>query len=138
MKVFDTTCFDLQIDHPHMYLVQFADEINGKYQNKHGLVIVCLVLLFSLAPQKVITAAVAFVSDSLRLPLCLWYQPKTIAAAAILMAYHGCKLKFPIELSTDWGKFLVSNANILSDVVNAIMEVYRLPRKGVISPTEEV
>jgi hypothetical protein len=81
---------------------------------------------------------VAFVSDSLRLPLCLWYQPKTIAAAAILMAYHGCKLKFPIELSTDWGKFLVSNANILSDVVNAIMEVYRLPRKGVISPTEEV
>ncbi|KAI8883136.1 hypothetical protein K501DRAFT_285520, partial [Backusella circina FSU 941] len=118
MRVFETTCFDLQINHPYIYLIQFADEIG--------------------APQKVITAAVAFANDSLRLPLCLWYQPKAIAAACILMAYHGCKLQFPIELSTDWGKYLVSNANILLDVVNAIMEVYRLPRKGVISPTEEL
>jgi hypothetical protein len=51
---------------------------------------------------------------SFRLPLSLWYDPRSIAAAALLMAYNGKDIPFPTDSSTLWGQYIEENSNLLS------------------------
>ncbi|KAI7903362.1 cyclin-like protein [Cokeromyces recurvatus] len=83
--VLEITCFDLQIDHPYCDLFHFADE----------------------------TFALAYINDSYRLPMCLWYVPRAIAAAALIMAFQGQDLEFPLDPETLWGQFLIENGSII-------------------------
>ncbi|KAI8098185.1 cyclin-like protein [Gilbertella persicaria] len=107
--VLEITCFDMQIDHPYVDLFEFAKEIH--------------------TPNDVIHAALAFINDSLRLPLCLWYDPKSIAATALLMGYHGHDIPFPSDTNTHWGQYIEKNTSLLTDITASIMEVYKLPKK---------
>ncbi|OBZ85057.1 Cyclin pch1 [Choanephora cucurbitarum] len=107
--VLEITCFDMQIDHPYSDLFEFAKEINTS--------------------NDVVHAALAFINDSLRLPLSLWYDSKSIAATALLMAYHGHEIKFPTDTSTNWGHFIERNTSLIIEIAGSIMEVYKLPKK---------
>lgn len=50
---------------------------------------------------------------SFRLPLCLWYDARSIAAAALLMGYHGHDIKFPADTSSMWGQYLEANSDLI-------------------------
>ncbi|KAI9478119.1 MAG: cyclin-like protein [Benjaminiella poitrasii] len=89
--VLEITCFDLQIDNPYTDLFQFADE--------------------TFASDDIVNAALAYINDSYRLPLCLWYIPRAIAAAALVMAFHGQELDIPFDMETTWGQFLVGHGD---------------------------
>ncbi|CAO3615497.1 unnamed protein product, partial [Mucor fragilis] len=80
-------------------------------------------------PNDVVHAALAFITDSFRLPLCLWYDPRSIAAAALLMGYHGHDIKFPADTSSAWGQYLEANSDLIGETAGSIMEVYKLPKK---------
>ncbi|KAG2198351.1 hypothetical protein INT46_008229 [Mucor plumbeus] len=105
--VLEITCFDMQIDHPYFELFEFAKEIN--------------------TPNDVVHAALAFITD--RLPLCLWYDSRSIASAALLMGYHGHDIKFPADTNSVWGQFLEANSDLIGEIAGSIMEVYKLPKK---------
>ncbi|KAL7331061.1 hypothetical protein PS15p_203305, partial [Mucor circinelloides] len=107
--VLEITCFDMQIDHPYYELFEFVKEIN--------------------TPNDVVHAALAFITDSFRLPLCLWYDARSIAAAALLMGYHGHDIKFPADTSSMWGQYLEANSDLIGEIAGSIMEVYKLPKK---------
>lgn len=53
------------------------------------------------------------VCSSFRLPLCLWYDARSIAAAALLMGYHGHDIKFPADTSSVWGQYLEANSDLI-------------------------
>ena len=50
---------------------------------------------------------------SFRLPLCLWYDSRSIASAALLMGYHGHDIKFPADTNSVWGQFLEANSDLI-------------------------
>ncbi|CEP14608.1 hypothetical protein [Parasitella parasitica] len=105
--VLDITCFDMQIDHPYYELFEFVKHMN--------------------TPNDVVHAALAFITD--RLPLCLWYDPRSIAAAALLMGYHGHDIQFPADTNSVWGEYLQTNSDLIGEIVGSIMDVYKLPKK---------
>ncbi|KAI8644607.1 cyclin-like protein [Parasitella parasitica] len=107
--VLDITCFDMQIDHPYFELFEFVKQVN--------------------TPNDVVHAALAFITDSFRLPLCLWYDPRSIAAAALLMGYHGHDINFPTDLNSIWGQYLQANSDLIGEIAGSIMDVYKLPKK---------
>lgn len=48
--------------------------------------------------------------NSFRLPLCLWYDAKSIAATALVMGYQTSGTPLPADTSTHWSEYLHANA----------------------------
>ncbi|KAG2221143.1 hypothetical protein INT45_004452, partial [Circinella minor] len=87
----DILCFDFTVEHPYQSLLQFAEELG--------------------TPENTLQAAWAFVNDSLRLILCLLYEPHLIAAGCLLLAYRLNNKQFPVD--GDFGKMMEDNYEAL-------------------------
>ncbi|KAI9310571.1 cyclin-like protein [Dichotomocladium elegans] len=68
MILVETLCFDIALNHPYTPLIDMLAQTE--------------------ADESVAHSALAFLNDSMRLPLCLLYDPKLIAAACICLAYR--------------------------------------------------
>lgn len=76
-----TLKFDLQVDHPYRFLIDYAKCLKGT----------------GAPPKEVVQKAWNFTNDSLVLTLCLQWEPEIIAVA---MTYLACKIsKFDV---IDW------------------------------------
>ena len=76
-----TINFDLQIDHPYKYLLQYAKSLKGD----HDIL------------QKMVQMAWTFINDSLCTTICLQWEPEIVAIALMFLA--GKLSKFEV---LDW------------------------------------
>lgn len=77
-----TIKFDLQIDHPYRFLIEYAK---------------CLKSNGAVPKEQVVQKAWNFINDSLELTICLQWEPEIIAVA---MMYLACKMsKYEVA---DW------------------------------------
>ncbi|KAG2207553.1 hypothetical protein INT47_004303 [Mucor saturninus] len=117
LLVLDVTCFGMTFDHPYYDMMEFVQEIQ--------------------IPNEVATAATAFIND--RLPLCMWYDAKAIAATALVMGYQTSGTPLPVDTNTHWSEYLHANAerigvlyywklNMAIEIAGSIMDVYKLPK----------
>ncbi|KAI8139213.1 cyclin-like protein [Fennellomyces sp. T-0311] len=98
----DTLCFDFTVQHPHQPLLDFASELQTS--------------------EKILQAAWAFANDSLRLTLCLLYEPHLIAVGCLLLAYRLNGEQIP--LSGDLAKTVEDSYDALQYIVRNIMQIY--------------
>ncbi len=70
--VLQTLCFDMQIVHPFSPLLELIKNLKDYIDQEHKL--------------ELRQAAISFINDSLRSPLCLLQDPKHIAATAFYLA----------------------------------------------------
>lgn len=76
-----TNKFDLQVDHPYRFLIEYAKCLKSS----------------GAPPKEVVQKAWNFINDSLETTLCLQWEPEIIAVA---MMYLACKIsKYDV---TDW------------------------------------
>ncbi|CAO3647049.1 unnamed protein product [Mucor hiemalis] len=106
--VLEVTCFDMSFEHPYYDMLEFAKEIK--------------------TPNDITTAALAFINDSYRLPLNLWYEPKAIAATALIMGYHTNGVSCFNDANTSWTAYIDENAELIGEIAGSIMEVYKFPK----------
>lgn len=52
----------------------------------------------------------SLIYTSFRLPLNLWYEPKAIAATALVMGYQTSNTKLPTDTDTSWVRYLQENS----------------------------
>ncbi|ORZ03089.1 cyclin-like protein [Syncephalastrum racemosum] len=105
--VMETLCFDFAIKHPQYYLFEFAEELK--------------------APTDVLESASALAFDSARLPLCLMYKPRLIAAGCMILAYRANGLEVPLgdRENGRWSSLLAKDSDTLEEVMYEIMTVYQ-------------
>ncbi|KAL6077090.1 Cyclin-K isoform 1 [Balamuthia mandrillaris] len=80
--VLQNIAFNLTVEHPYKYLLSFVKSIQGD--------------------QNLAQVAWNFVNDSLRTTLCLQYEPKLIAIAAIYLASKFLNYKLPEADNKPW------------------------------------
>lgn len=76
MQVLTTICFDLELELPYQYVQEFVSRFCDKEHR-----------------EAVKDTASLFVNDSCKLPLCVFYHPKEVGAAAIFLAARWRKNK---------------------------------------------
>ncbi|KAI8337263.1 cyclin-like protein [Chlamydoabsidia padenii] len=103
----ESLCFDMTVEHPQQLVLEFATELD--------------------APENVILASYGFANDSLRLPLCLIYDPQMIAAACMLLAYKAENKAIPTGTDTIWGRTLEQEPGLLAEIVGDIACLYTDP-----------
>jgi hypothetical protein len=50
---------------------------------------------------------------SFRLPLNLWYEPKAIAATALVMGYQTSGINLPTGTNASWSQYLEDNGELI-------------------------
>ncbi|KAI9266639.1 cyclin-like protein [Phascolomyces articulosus] len=117
----EVLCFDFTVEHPYQALFHYAEEARTQ--------------------ENVLQAAWAFANDSLRLTLCLHYEPHLIAAACLVLGYQLInKNKEPkdpkVELPEDGeiGKVMDANFDALQDIIRSIMNSYSIIKAVGTSP----
>ncbi|KAG2234585.1 cyclin-like protein [Thamnidium elegans] len=108
LLVLEVVCFDMSFEHPYYDMLEFVKEVG--------------------IPNEIATAALAFINDSFRLPLNLWYEPKAIAATALVMGYQTSGTKLPSDTNTNWAQYLQGHSELIGEIAASIMEVYKLPK----------
>jgi cyclin K len=111
-----TIKFDLQVDHPYRFLIEYAKCLKG-----------VPIAPLSSTKEEVVQKAWNFINDSLETTLCLQWEPEIIAVA---MMYLACKIsKYDIidwkgripEHQKWWDMFVKDmNKNILDDICHQV------------------
>jgi cyclin K len=112
-----TIKFDLQVDHPYRFLIEYAK---------------CLKSTGSTQKEQVVQKAWNFINDSLETTLCLQWEPEIIAVA---MMYLACKIsKYEVvdwkgrtsEHQRWWDMFVRDmTKNILDDICHQVLDLYQ-------------
>lgn len=107
-----TIKFDLQVDHPYRFLIEYAK---------------CLKSNGTTSKEQVVQKAWNFINDSLETTLCLQWEPEIIAVA---MMYLACKIsKYEVvdwkgreALQQKWWDMFVKDMtkNILDDICHQV------------------
>lgn len=115
-----TLKFDLQVDHPYRFLIEYAK---------------CLKSNGSTPKEQVVQKAWNFINDSLETTLCLQWEPEIIAVA---MMYLACKIsKYDVvdwkgrtPDHQKWWDMFVSDMtkNILEDICHQVLDLYQNPK----------
>ncbi|KAJ2548506.1 hypothetical protein EV175_004803, partial [Coemansia sp. RSA 1933] len=90
-------CFDMVIDHPHVALIDLAATLS--------------------MPKRLTQMAWNFITDCMRLPLCLVYSPKAIACASVVLTIK------------------VSSLADVSDLASNLLDSAWMEKTGVHKPT---
>jgi len=103
-----TIGFDLTIEHPYKHLLAYVKKIEGS--------------------KDLAQVAWNFVNDSFRTTLCLQYQPKTVAAAAIYLASKFLKHPLPTIVegsqTTPWWVLFETKVEDMRNISNQILDLY--------------
>ncbi|CAB5194342.1 unnamed protein product [Rhizophagus irregularis] len=104
-------CFDLQVDHPYLPLLKYTKELKG--YSKEVL-------------RDLASAAWAIINHSHRTPICLFYQPTTIASAAVFIASKvgDVSLNDDATKGTVWWNVMQSNIYETTKCVDDIFDMY--------------
>eukprot|EP01120_Amphizonella_sp_Union-15-10_P010508 TRINITY_DN4212_c0_g1_i1.p1 TRINITY_DN4212_c0_g1~~TRINITY_DN4212_c0_g1_i1.p1 ORF type:complete len:342 (+),score=69.57 TRINITY_DN4212_c0_g1_i1:92-1117(+) len=104
--VLQTIAFDLRIEHPYTYLLQYIKKIDGD--------------------RDLAQVAWNFINDSLRTVLCLQFKPQLIALAAIYLSSKFLKKELTVEQDgKGWWDVLDANIPDLEDISNQILDLYQ-------------
>lgn len=110
-SILDTLGFDIEYMNPYVYIGELADLVVDSKMQKD--------LNFETRQR-----ACSFINDSLRTPLCLQYDSRTICAGVIAMVVHLQNMKYSMDdLSS---KFNVKKRS-LADIANQLMLMYMFP-----------
>lgn len=117
-----TIKFDLQVDHPYRFLIEYAKCLKSS----------------GAPPKEVVQKAWNFINDSLETTLCLQWEPEIIAVA---MMYLACKIsKYDVtdwkgrtpEHQKWWDMFVRDmTKNILEDICHQVSEKLKVMAKKV-------
>ncbi|RIA81412.1 cyclin-like protein [Glomus cerebriforme] len=104
-------CFDLQVDHPYLPLLKYTKELKG--YNKEVL-------------RDLASAAWAIINHSHQTPICLFYQPTTIASAAVFIASKvgDVSLNDDATEGTVWWNVMQSNIYDTTKCIDDILDMY--------------
>ncbi|XP_070492261.1 cyclin-K isoform X2 [Chironomus tepperi] len=115
-----TIKFDLQIDHPYRFLIEYAK---------------CLKSNGNTPKEQVVQKAWNFINDSLETTLCLQWEPEIIAVS---MMYLACKIskydvadwKGRVPDHQKWWDMFVKDMtkNILEDICHQVLDLYQNPK----------
>jgi transcription initiation factor TFIIIB Brf1 subunit/transcription initiation factor TFIIB len=115
-----TIKFDLQVDHPYRFLIEYAK---------------CLKSNGTTPKEQVVQKAWNFINDSLETTLCLQREPEIIAVA---MMYLACKIsKYEVvdwkgrmpEHSKWWDMYVYDmTKNVLDDICHQVLDLYQNPK----------
>ncbi|XP_046877359.1 cyclin-K isoform X3 [Hypomesus transpacificus] len=109
-----TIKFDLQVEHPYMFLLRYAKQLKGD-KNK---------------VQKLVQMAWTFVNDSLCTMLSLQWEPEIIAVAVMYLAGRLCKFDIQEwtskQSSRRWWEQFVQDVpvELLEDICHQILDLY--------------
>jgi cyclin T len=101
-----TLGFDLKVEHPYKPLLHFVKDIKGQ--------------------KDLAQVAWNFANDSLRTTLCLQYQPKHIAAAAVCLACKFIKFTMPDK----WWETFGTSVSDVENISNQILDLYEGSEKA--------
>ncbi|CAI4225157.1 unnamed protein product [Auanema sp. JU1783] len=107
-----TLKFDLQVDHPYKYLLE--------YIQKHNL--------SAEISKRYMQAAYAFVNDSYATTLCLLWEPQVLAVAFIDLSFHmNTKTYTP---KPDWWDEHILNltSTIVEDICHVVLDFYSVSK----------
>ncbi|GAM17838.1 hypothetical protein SAMD00019534_010130 [Acytostelium subglobosum LB1] len=99
-----TINFELTVDHPYKYLLEYIKLINGS--------------------KNLCQIAWNFINDSLRTNLCLRYPPILISYAAVFLASKFLNYPLSSEGKKQWWEILNIKLEILEDIGNQILDLY--------------
>ncbi|CAG8561084.1 456_t:CDS:2 [Funneliformis caledonium] len=104
-------CFDLQVDHPYLPLLKYTKELKGF--NKEVL-------------RDLAAAAWAIINHGHQTPICLFYQPTTIASAAVFIASKvgDVSLNDDATKGTVWWNVMQSNIYETTKCIDDILDMY--------------
>eukprot|EP00794_Sanderia_malayensis_P020414 gene20414-22427_t len=113
-----TIKFDLQVDHPYQYLIQYGKDLKGDKERINELV------------QK----AWIFINDSLSTCICLHYQPAVVSLAMLHLAAKLSKQSMqnftPVPRQDWWRHFSPeTEQSTLDDICNEMMDLYEPSRR---------
>jgi protein BUR2 len=107
----ETICFDLTIESPYHLLFNAL-----KYYNiEHN--------------KSLRNTAWAFLNDSCSTPLCLLYNSRTIAAAALYLAARRCGVSFEDEDGKPWWEIQYANIRDIAGACNYMAHFYEKKAK---------
>ncbi|KAL0963156.1 hypothetical protein UPYG_G00350440 [Umbra pygmaea] len=123
-----TIKFDLQVEHPYMFLLRYAKQLKGVKGDKNKV-------------QKLVQMAWTFVNDSLCTMLSLQWEPEIIAVAVMYLAGRLCKFDIQEwtskQSSRRWWEQFVQDVpvELLEDICHQILDLYSqgktpIPRPG--------
>ncbi|KAL3095934.1 hypothetical protein niasHS_005693 [Heterodera schachtii] len=110
-----TIRFDLHVEHPYTFLVQYA---KGFRMDKEYM-------------SKIVTNAWTFVNDSLGTTLCLLWEPEVIAIALLYMSFKMERMEeqqigrtFHFDASTEWWNLYVQNLTVpmMDDICHKVLD----------------
>lgn len=111
-----TIKFDLQVDHPYRFLIEYAK---------------CLKSNGTVPKEQVVQKAWNFINDSLETTLCLQWEPEIIAVAMMYLAskiskYEVADWKGRTTEHQKWWDMFVRNItkNILDDICHQVSPIY--------------
>ncbi|XP_031692691.1 cyclin-K isoform X1 [Oncorhynchus kisutch] len=112
-----TIKFDLQVEHPYMFLLRYAKQLKGLKGDKTKV-------------QKLVQMAWTFVNDSLCTMLSLQWEPEIIAVAVMYLAGRLCKFDIQEwtskQSSRRWWEQFVQDVpvELLEDICHQILDLY--------------
>nr|XP_039265082.1 cyclin-K-like [Styela clava] len=107
-----TIKFDLQVEHPYKYLVQYAKALKGDKAKVEHLV----------------QMAWTFINDSFSTSLCLQWEPQIVAVAVMYLAGRLCKFEpqdWAYNRGRWWEQFIDDiSMDLLEDICHQVLDLY--------------
>lgn len=115
-----TIKFDLQVEHPYKYLLQYAKALKADKAKVENLV----------------QMAWTFINDSLCTSLCLQWEPQIVAVAVMYLAGRLCKFEpqdWAYNRGRWWEQFIDDiSMDLLEDICHQVLDLYshQKPKSG--------
>jgi hypothetical protein len=121
-----TIKFDLQVDHPYRFLIEYAKSLKSTG---------------SIPKEQVVQKAWNFINDSLETTLCLQWEPEIIAVAMMYLAtkiskYDVVDWKGRLPEHQKWWDVFVRDMtkNILDEICHQVLDLYQKNKNYVEPP----
>ncbi|CAK8677038.1 unnamed protein product [Clavelina lepadiformis] len=118
-----TIKFDLTVEHPYKYMLQYAKALKGERSKI----------------EKLVQMAWTFINDSLCTSLCLQWEPQIVAVAVMYLAGRLCKFEpqdWAYNRGRWWEQFIDDiSMDLLEDICHQVLDQYSQQKgnKGTVS-----
>ncbi|KAI3420284.1 hypothetical protein GPALN_003598 [Globodera pallida] len=114
-----TLRFDLHVEHPYTFLIQYA---KGFRFDKDYM-------------SKIVTDAWTFLNDSLGTTLCLLWEPEVLAISMLYMSFkleRAVEKPFQIDSNIEWWNIYVQNLSVslMDDICHKVLDAIGPPEEN--------